>query len=105
MRDLRCHLGGIPAGAQPYRLRNRAYDNRRSLDALPDITDFESGRDISACLRRVPKPYSTGGKERLGRISLMRKGYLRWRLYPGTIAQLSARRLSEAGEDWLWKII
>jgi len=31
--------------------------------------------------------------------------YLRRLLYLGAIAQVSARRLGEAGQDWLWKIM
>lgn len=39
------------------------------VSALPDISDFKSGRDLSAWLGLTPRPHSTGGKERLGRIS------------------------------------
>lgn len=73
--------------------------------ALPDIADFRSGRDLSAWLGLTPRPHSTGGKERLGRISKMGNRYLRRLLYLGAIAQVSARRRGEAGEDWLWKMI
>jgi len=75
------------------------------VSALPGIADFKSGRDLSAWLGLTPKPHSTGGKERLGRISKMGNTYLRRLLYLGAIAQVSARRRSEAGDDWLWKII
>jgi transposase len=73
--------------------------------ALPDVSDFRSGRDLSAWIGLTPKPHSTGGKERLGRISKMGNKYLRRLLYLGAIAQVSARRRAEPGEDWLWKII
>jgi transposase len=75
------------------------------VSALPDIADFQSGRDLSAWLGLTPKPHSTGGKERLGRISKMGNKYLRRLLYLGAIAQVSARRPGKAGDDWLWKII
>lgn len=75
------------------------------ISTLPDIADFKSGRDLSAWLGLTPKPHSTGGKERLGRISKMGNRYLRRLLYLGAIAQVSARRRGAAGEDWLWKII
>ena len=39
------------------------------VSALPDIADFKSGRDRSAWLGLTPKPHSSGGTERLGRIS------------------------------------
>jgi transposase len=82
--------------------------------ALPDVSDFRPGRDLSAWIGLTPKPHSTGGKERLGRISKMGNRYLRRLLYPGAVvpkarlrrdAQVSARRRGQAGEDWLWKII
>jgi len=75
------------------------------VSALPDIADFQTGRDLSAWLGLTPRPHSSGGKERLGRISKMGNRYLRRLLYLGAIAQVSARRRGEAGEDWLWKII
>ena len=37
--------------------------------SLPDISDFRSARDLSAWLGLTPQPHSSGGKERLGRIS------------------------------------
>jgi transposase len=72
---------------------------------LPDISDFKSGRDLSAWLGITPKPHSSGGKERLGRIARMGNRYLRRLLYPGAIAPVSARRRGDPGDDWLWKII
>jgi transposase len=47
------------------------------VSALPDLSDFASGRDLSAWLGLTPRPHSTGGKERLGRISKMGNRYLR----------------------------
>lgn len=75
------------------------------VSALPDIAEFKSGRDLSAWLGLTPRSHSSGGKERLGRISKMGNRYLRRLLYLGAIAQVSARRLGKPGEDWLWKII
>lgn len=72
--------------------------------ALPDLSDFKSGRDLSAWIGLTPHPHSTGGKERLGRISKTGNRYLRRLLYLGAIAQVSARRRGEPGTDWLWKI-
>ncbi len=73
--------------------------------SLPDVSDFKSGRDLSAWLGLTPRPHSSGGKERLGRISKMGNRYLRRLLYLGAIAQVSARRRAEPGDDWLWSII
>jgi transposase len=35
----------------------------------PDMTNFRSGRDFAAWLGLVPRQHSSGGKERLGRVS------------------------------------
>ena len=75
------------------------------VSALPDISDFKSGRDLSAWLGLTPRPHASGGKDRLGRISKMGNRYLRRLLYLGAIAQVSARRRGAPGDDWLWKII
>lgn len=35
----------------------------------PDMAQFKRGRDFAAWLGLVPRQYSSGGKERLGRVS------------------------------------
>jgi len=75
------------------------------IATLPDISDFKSGRDLSAWLGLTPKPHSSGGKDRLGRISKMGNRYLRRLLYLGAMARVSARRRGEPDDDWLWNII
>lgn len=60
---------------------------------------------LSAWIGLTPKPHSSGGKERLGRISKMGNRYLRRLLYLGAMAQVSARRRGEPGDDWLWQVI
>ena len=73
--------------------------------SLPDISDFKSGRDLSAWIGLTPKPQSSGGKDCLGRISKMGNRYLRRILYLGAMAQVSARRRGQPGDDWLWNIV
>ncbi len=73
--------------------------------SLPDINDFKSARDLSAWIGLTPKPHSSGGKERLGRISKMGNRYLRRLLYLGAMAQVSIRRRGQPGDDWLWNIV
>ncbi len=75
------------------------------IAALPEVSDFKSGRDLSAWIGLTPKPHSSGGRERLGRISKMGNSYLRRLLYLGAMSQVSARRRGEPGDDWLWEII
>ena len=52
----------------------------------------------------TPKPHSSGGKERLGKISKMGNRYLRRLLYLGAMGVITARSRRSAGDDWLWKM-
>lgn len=71
----------------------------------PDVSNFRSARDFAAWLGLTPKPHSSGGKEHLGRISKMGNRYIRRLLYLGAMAQISARRKRDSGEDWLWAML
>lgn len=72
---------------------------------LPDVTGFQSSRDLAAWIGLTPKPHSSGGKEHLGRISKMGNRYIRRLLYLGAMAQIAARRKRGPGEDWLWSML
>ena len=71
----------------------------------PDVSNFRSARDFAAWLGLTPKPHSSGGKERLGRISKMGNRYIRRLLYLGAMAQIAARRKRDPGQDWLWAML
>ena len=58
---------------------------------IGDGAQFRSGRQLSAWLGLVPRQHSSGGKDRLGRISKRGDGYIR--------APLRIRDLTE--DDWL----
>lgn len=51
--------------------------------SVPDPTVFKSGRQFAAYLGLVPRQNSSGGKDRLGRVSKMGNGYLRRLLVVG----------------------
>ena len=51
--------------------------------SVPDPSLFRSGRQFAAFLGLVPRQNSSGGKDRLGRISKMGDGYLRKLLVVG----------------------
>jgi transposase len=72
---------------------------------VPDVSGFRSARDLAAWIGLTPKPHSSGGKERLGRISKMGNRYIRRLLYLGAMAQISARKRRGPGEDWLWRML
>jgi len=80
----------------------------------PAVDTFRSARDYAAWLGLTPQPHSSGGKERLGRISKAGNRYLRRLLYLGAscrrhafgvTAQISARRAGPPGDDWLWRML
>ena len=51
--------------------------------SVPDPAVFKTGRQFAAFLGLVPRQNSSGGKDRLGRISKMGDGYLRRLLVVG----------------------
>ncbi len=71
----------------------------------PEVGNFRTARDYAAWLGLTPQPHSSGGKERLGRISKAGNRYLRRLLYLGAMAQISARRAGRPGDDWLWRML
>ena len=57
---------------------------------VPDSTTFRSGRQFGAWLGLTPKQHSSGGKTRLGRISLRGNVYLRTLLIQGARSTLQS---------------
>jgi len=69
--------------------------------SIPNATVFRSGRQFAAFLGLVPKQNSSGGKERLGRISKMGDPYLRTLLVNGATSVV--RRITNAeGPTAIW---
>ena len=67
-----------------------------------DATQFHSARQFAAWLGLVPRQQSSGGKDRLGRISKRGDGYLRRLLVHGARTVLFwSRRRKETRSDWL----
>jgi transposase len=67
--------------------------------SVPDPGVFRSGRQFAAWLGLVPRQNSTGGKDRLGKISKQGNGYLRRLLINGAQSVL---RCSKAAKHDLW---
>ncbi len=69
---------------------------------IGDASQFHSGRQLAAWLGLVPRQYSSGGKDRLGRISKRGDGYLRKLLVHGArTVLLWSRRKKETRTAWL----
>jgi transposase len=73
--------------------------------SVADVSNFQAARDLAAWIGLTPKPHSSGGKEKLGKITKMGNRYLRRLLYLGALAQITHRSRKPAGEDWLWKML
>jgi transposase len=74
--------------------------------SVADPSMFASGREFAAWLGLVPKQSSTGGKEKLGRISRMGDRYLRTLLVVGANAVLFHRkRHDDALRQWADRLL
>jgi transposase len=70
-----------------------------------DWKAFSSGRNLAAWIGLVPKQHSTGGKDRLGRISKQGNRYLRWLLVAGAMAVIRYARQHGTKRPWLARIM
>ncbi len=70
--------------------------------SVPDPSLFRSGREFAAFLGLVPRQNSSGGKDRLGRISKMGDGYLRKLLVVGATSVIRRARTRDlASAPWI----
>ncbi len=100
---------------------HRSNEASRRLETIPgigpitasalaaSITDpgvFKNGRELAAWIGLVPRQTSTGGKQRLGRISKQGNQYLRWLLVAGAMSViLHAKRRGTTNQAWLADMI
>ncbi len=72
----------------------------------PDMTCFKRGRDFAAWLGLVPRQHSSGGKERLGRISKAGQADIRRLLIIGAMSRLNwLGRKSISEGSWLARML
>ena len=110
----------IIAGEKRIHAWHRASEVSRRLETTPgigpitasalaaSITDphvFRSGRGMAAWIGLVPKQTSTGGKDRLGRISKQGDQYLRWLLVAGAMTVVRHAKRRGTADTWLADII
>jgi transposase len=99
---------------------HRSCEDSRRLEEIPGIGPivatalvaeigdwkaFHSGRNLAAWIGLVPKQHSTGGKERLGRITKQGNRYLRWLLVAGAMAVIRYARQHGTKRLWLTRLI
>ncbi|NRF17679.1 IS110 family transposase [Agrobacterium pusense] len=72
----------------------------------PAMTTFRSGRDFAAWLGLVPRQFSSGGKERLGRVSKAGQADIRRLLIIGAMSHVRvASRKPAAPGSWLARLL
>jgi transposase len=72
----------------------------------PDMSQFKRGRDFAAWLGLVPRQYSSGGKERLGRISKAGQADIRRLLIIGAMSRIIGRaRHKIPAESWIGRML
>ena len=74
--------------------------------SVADPRTFRSGRNFSAWIGLVPKQHSSGGKERLGRISKQGDRYLRSLFVAGALAVIRNAKIHGTGHrPWLTALL
>jgi transposase len=77
-----------------------------TMALMVDAGDFQSGRHFAAWLGLTPREHSTGGKQRMGRISKAGNERLRQLLVVGAIAVIRyARPGSKSASAWLVQLL
>ena len=75
------------------------------VSEIGDWGAFRSGRNLAAWIGLVPKQHSSGGKERLGRITKQGNRYLRWLLVAGAMAVIRYARAHGTKRAWLTRLM
>jgi len=110
----------IAAAGERIHAWHRSNEVSRQLESIPGIgpitasalaatiTDpslFRSGRELAAWIGLVPRQNSSGGKERLGRISKQGDPYLRWLLVVGAMTVIRHAKRRGTANPWLAELI
>lgn len=72
---------------------------------VPDPAGFKSARHFAAWIGLTPKSHSTGGKQRLGRISKMGNSQMRSLLVVGAASTLRHVRKDDKARPWLRELL
>jgi transposase len=73
--------------------------------SVGNATSFNNGRSFAAFIGLVPRQSSSGGKERLGKISKRGDHYLRWLLVVGGLAVIRYAQRHGTRRPWLLKLL
>ena len=73
--------------------------------SIGDASSLKNGRSFAAFIGLVPRQSSSGGKERLGKISKRGNHYLRWLLVVGSLAIIRYAQRHGTKRPWLIKLL
>ena len=73
--------------------------------SIADPSVFKNGRELAAWIGLVPRQSSTGGKERMGRISKQGDHYPRWLLVAGSMTVIRHAKRRGTANPWLAELI
>ncbi len=73
--------------------------------SITDSEVFKNGRELAAWIGLVPRQNSTGGKQRLGKISKQGDQYLRWLLVAGAMSVILHAKRWGTNQPWLANMI
>ena len=77
------------------------YETCQRLATIPGVGTLDCARDYAVWLGLTPKPHTTGGKQRMRRISKMGNRYIRRPLYLGAMSQIIVRSRCGPKHSWL----
>ncbi len=113
IRDLEIRIGELEKDLNASSRDNEVVRRLRTIPGIGPITasaltasvtdphQFASGRQFAASLGLTPKADSSGGRERMGRISKMGDRYLRRLLVCGMTSQLQSARRKPEAHPWV----
>jgi transposase len=117
VRELQDRIGALEKELKLWSRDNQVVKRLQTIPGIGIITasalaatvtdphQFTSGRQFAAWLGLTPRANSSGGKERLGRISKMGDQYLRRLLVNGMTAQLQSVRRHPDSHPWTIELL
>jgi transposase len=112
LRDLHARIGGLDKDIRTWSKDNEVVKRLQTIPGIGIVTasalaatvtdphQFTSGRQFAAWLGLTPRANSSGGKERMGRISKMGDQYLRRLLVNGMTSQSQSVRRNPDAYPW-----
>ena len=112
VRDLQMRIGGLEKDLKTWSRDNEVVKRLQTIPGIGIVTasalaasvtdpqQFTSGRQFAAWLGLTPRANSSGGKERMGRISKMGDRYLRRLLVSGMTSQCRSVRRNPEVHPW-----